>query len=318
MPNISRSLKSLCAVMFILLVGDGCSRPHASDNLALTQSVATAIVARLTDLPTITSTRTRYPTWTPVLPTSSKTPEPSWTLLPTLTDHESNQLLQEWLEGSPECRLPCWGGITPGMTTWQEANQQLNTVVEMNLVEENAPCSFGLCNYLIWDSKSGIDISGTVKSRYDIASSNDVIESIYLEGFQIYSLERVLSQYWQPDKIFLTYSATNWSTPDYLLLDIILIYPNDNFIVVYTWDATLIENNVVGCAQEALTHLFITDLGPYWSDDAIKSTVYGYQPLEESTLFRLEDKINMTSDEFYQEFKTIDGNECISIALPTQ
>lgn len=41
---------------------------------------------------------------------------------------ESQKLVQDLLENNAGCRLPCWWGIQPGKTTWNEARQILEKV----------------------------------------------------------------------------------------------------------------------------------------------------------------------------------------------
>jgi hypothetical protein len=71
--------------------------------------------------PTIRSTNTLEPTEiiTPLFPT--------WTPLPTLNAENVKQLLADLLGNNAGCRLPCFWGITPGKTTWQEASTFLES-----------------------------------------------------------------------------------------------------------------------------------------------------------------------------------------------
>jgi hypothetical protein len=44
---------------------------------------------------------------------------------PTLTTDESKMLVRDLLENNAGCRLPCWWGIAPGKTSWQETETLL-------------------------------------------------------------------------------------------------------------------------------------------------------------------------------------------------
>ncbi|MEW6094279.1 MAG: hypothetical protein AB1531_09970 [Chloroflexota bacterium] len=82
--------------------------------------------------PTATITSTYTPSMMPSLTpsvTSTPTLAITWTPLPTLSDFKAEAQLLEWLQGTQDCRLPCWAGITPGVTTWEEAKQILGRVV---------------------------------------------------------------------------------------------------------------------------------------------------------------------------------------------
>lgn len=63
-------------------------------------------------------------------PTSTLTPIPSWTPLPTLDQSARRQLILDLLNHNAGCQLPCWWGITPGETTWEQAKQSLALFAE--------------------------------------------------------------------------------------------------------------------------------------------------------------------------------------------
>lgn len=46
------------------------------------------------------------------------------TVIPTLEANEAYLLLQEFLANELPCQLPCWGGVTPGVSTASEAEQE--------------------------------------------------------------------------------------------------------------------------------------------------------------------------------------------------
>lgn len=73
---------------------------------------------------TLTPTSTLAPTST-VAPTS--TPPSTSTLAPTLSIDHAHSYYLTLLETNSECRLPCWWGITPGETSWQDAQDYLET-----------------------------------------------------------------------------------------------------------------------------------------------------------------------------------------------
>ena len=82
----------------------------------------------MTPRPTITRTSipTLTATFTPTLqPTTTYTP--TLTSLPTLQANEAIKKAKELLETNNRCTLPCFWGITPGITTWDYTNSFLQT-----------------------------------------------------------------------------------------------------------------------------------------------------------------------------------------------
>jgi hypothetical protein len=62
-------------------------------------------------------------------PTATETttviPSPFFTPLPTIAVEEQENYIKEFLETNTDCRLPCWWGVTPGKTSWQETESLL-------------------------------------------------------------------------------------------------------------------------------------------------------------------------------------------------
>jgi acylphosphatase len=198
--------------------------------------------------------------------------------------------------------LPCWGGITPGKTSWQEANQILESVITILDIDENHQCTFGPCKVIIWRSRSGSDPHGSVKSQ------NDTIAEIVLQGYPpspVMRLDKILTQYGQPEKVFI---VTN---PVSITMDITLAYPNHGFIIMFRWDQSISHENIVGCIQERWVYLSVNQITETWSDSYIKNKLYGSGDIKEVDFRPLESVTNMSIEQFYEKFKNIDGSECI-------
>ena len=62
---------------------------------------------------------------------STLTVRSTWTPMSNLSNQEAEEMFDLWLEGSEECRLPCWAGISTNETNWLEAKQNLNYVLDI-------------------------------------------------------------------------------------------------------------------------------------------------------------------------------------------
>jgi hypothetical protein len=86
---------------------------------------------------TVESTEINSPT--PIItptPTVNSTAEEM--PMPTLTSDERMLLVQEWLINNAGCNLPCWWGVEPGRTTWNEVSEILNRVgAKSSIYEED-------------------------------------------------------------------------------------------------------------------------------------------------------------------------------------
>lgn len=102
--------------------------------------------------------------------TPSKTTEP--TASPTLTAEETLRFIEQMQRINGGCRLPCWWGITPGITTLDEARQVFTPLRHYRSTR-------GIVGFSYPDY-SGIDAS--------IETENDIVKEIWL--FDSLPLER--------------------------------------------------------------------------------------------------------------------------------
>lgn len=72
-----------------------------------------------------TATPSRTPTKTPTI-TATVTIEPMPTPLPTLNSREASLAVQKLLLENGNCQLPCWWGIVPGKTSWENTRKFLS------------------------------------------------------------------------------------------------------------------------------------------------------------------------------------------------
>jgi hypothetical protein len=76
------------------------------------------------------------------------------TLFPTLPAEEMDETIQALIATNGGCFLPCWWGITPGVTSWDDANHfllQFNPVITSSASPdmEFGSNTYGIMNYYI-------------------------------------------------------------------------------------------------------------------------------------------------------------------------
>jgi len=297
-------------IILLSSIFTGCAYTVETTNLPSSPTISNSTMTGTPKIdPTFTKTRmpetipaeteTLLPTWTQL---------PTWTPLPTLLDPIADAQLLQWFEVTPECKLPCWAGITPQVTTWQEAKQILAAVVNFKAVDESGTCVGDFCNSIEWRSRGAPDLHGFVYGYPD-----NLISSMEVEGhlpMPLFRLDQILQQYGSPDDVFLTVIPTYGTT-----LDLTLAYPNHQFIIKYTWTTYIsgdnINGNVVGCSQQGSIHLFIRHIDQPWTEDTIKDEAYPGSDLSKVNFRPLNDVTDIAIDDFYNQFKYLDGSECI-------
>ncbi len=258
-------------------------------------------------VPTITLSKTRLFISTPT-PTPTRTSFPDWTPLPTLSDGHAEIEFQHWLQGSEDCQFPCWAGISPGKTNWQVAKQILGAVLDVKLLKVDLPCEQGSCNILAWEKRRDAYVRGSIASDQDELIYR--LKVLSQEPVPTYRVDKILSQYGPPERVFLQTVHTSVMNPFNVPFYLTLTYPSRNFIIQYLWIATASGENTVGCIQDKMTHLLIdSQMDAQWSDIQLIDYIRGAG--DRKFIHPLEEVTGLTIEQFYEEFKSIKGDECI-------
>jgi hypothetical protein len=138
---------------------------------------------------------------------------------PTLTADESKMLVRDLLENNAACRLPCWWGVTPGKTSWQESETLL---LHLGATIKQFQSESGGNRY-------GVRLPGLpelILGFYDNGIPDSKVDRIFVSGnkgggqdqreFEIfwesYSPKEVMSKYGVPSRILLDTLSTLGNT----------------------------------------------------------------------------------------------------------
>lgn len=268
-------------------------------------------------LPSQTSTITIKPSPTKTVtpfPSLTMTALPTWTPLPTIPSKDGGETLYEWLKGSDSCNFPCWAGITPGETAWEEAKQLIEPIsgfAKLNIYSDMT-CASYRCN--------GIEIVPpySIYAHIYIGSQSleNTIHLIQMEIGDIYlvkalELRTVLNVYGKP--AILKFYADPDQPGEYKDLQLTMVYPEHQFIIKYANNARLVGKNLVSCDSDSVINLLILDnKEQLMSESAIESSVETKNfPVTAAWLKSVDESIGMTVDEFYETFKKADA-PCIT------
>ncbi len=164
-------------------------------------STITSELASTSDLPTITATSTIAPTNTATLVPPTMTP------IPTLPPDQAQEMVVDLLKNNAGCELPCYWGITPGETSWQEAYNFLASFaerIEHRVVDVSAPDGSEQSITVIGVHNTIPGYDEPVSSGYQV--TNGIIGKISASGSGTelrYQLHQVLDRYGLPDEVLL-------------------------------------------------------------------------------------------------------------------
>lgn len=249
---------------------------------------------------TLTTTATTRPTTTSTL-TFAEHPSQTWTPLPTLTYDDGMQLLSAWFEGADYCRLPCWAGITPGLTNWEEASYILGPLQQTVKLEagSNVDCVYGKCSFISWSRTP--EERGVLSSIYP----ENIIDYITLETIEpshmgFLSLYNIMSIYGIPAIVLF---SADPEQPGQKFLELILVYPEQQFIIKYSKYAEIIGENLESCGADSYIKLVALDnREQLMSLDAIANSVETKDFHVDTWHKSVEVAAGMTIDTFYETF----------------
>lgn len=300
-------LQTIVVGFIFITTISGCLRPTESIT-ALPPQVSSLPAGSTTSMPQLTPTLISMPTTTP-------------TMIATLSVEEAQEKLLNLLSNNGGCRLPCLWGITPGKSTYQEAQVILAPLGGISELTGFIPEGGGIYPmYEYGDLTLYTSIGFNVDTLPDNPRVNRVsfqtemhkplqeggYENIFDSNFfgesiTAYTLPHVLSEQGTPSSVMIATAGGPLTRGGTGGFDILLLYPDQGILINYTTQMHLIGPNVRGCPVNAYVEMELYPTGNSDSffemleqtDWAIK---FGYyKPLEEVTF--------MTIDEFYQIFR---------------
>jgi len=298
-------LKSISFVLLILLILIGCvSENTPKENLA----VSTATISSSTLLPTETipsSTLLSTETLT-LIPTETKVPTPTLYLtpLPTLSFYKT---AYQMYEANNICSLPCWWGITPGVSTWTEAQQYIDHF--------NPSHSFGVekvTNFRIPITKStqsemyrwyvwlpDADTSATV--YFEVENNVVIAIRVTQDLFTLFfPLHKFLERSDKPDKVLVYISDRDKNNGTYDAT-LYLVYEQKHVLVSYVFWGSETTEAINLCLQ----HLSPQEMHLWSSGVEISTDLSPLKPLDEFS--------DLNPNSFYERFKS-KNHQCFEMS----
>lgn len=202
-----------------------------------------------TGISTVTpsATASRIPLTRPI-PQVTVTSTPDSMFIPTLSQTEKDKEVLDLLTSNGGCHLPCWWGITPGQTTWQQAWNLLSRF-DSKLYTAGKPLEHGR----FMEANISIPVqSGVGEIRTTVTASQDIVETIDVGGTPIssgYQVADLLSKYGPPDEIWI---STYQSYPADKVPFVLVLFYRNGFLAGYSTLVKPAQEAVVqGCFAEA-------------------------------------------------------------------
>lgn len=267
--------------------------------------VVSACAPAPVETPTATPSVTASPTLTR---TPRATTRPIPTRVPPLPFDEAMARIEELNATNGGCEYPCFWGITPGVTTYDEALEILVPLIEED--EEPWVYSTTATNYF--------DLVDTIEGFYDrntvsLVASEGTVKRISVESELL--MTDVLQRLGPPDEVYYAFVNNMIADPGY---HIILDYGSSGIYVVF-FDETggqydRVDNYIMMGACGRYVGLGGTGLY-FWdaSQPDMAPNVFSYY---RDTLTSISDGMGMTSQEFYELFADPNSTNCLYDPTP--
>jgi len=299
-------LNTILMVVFAFLAGCGMQT-------TVTEQPVTSPVA--SNIPTLISTT--------VLPTMSPTRTPTITPVPTLSQQIAIETFVNLIEKDTECTLPCWLGVIPGQTKFDEVNTLLSRFGAIAYSDFSS--QWITFRVFFPDFETAIhDVDTSIASGGDGMVSRILIHAVAYQDkngprdynnpefqrmWQRFFVSEIFRRYGMPEEIFLDTTRITADPAGSYPFVLWIIYPQQGFLMRYQGSNIKIRDDIQICPMQSKIEIKIwnrenSNYEEFMQDDRALgvSTSLGPQPIESVTDFTVES--------FYETFRSSQLNTC--------
>lgn len=246
----------------------------------------------------------------PVTIEPSMVPTSTWVPDSALTSEEAKSLVNELFQTNRDCLLPCWWGIVPGITTWQEANSFLAQFAHITGGVSHQDKTLQVQFVQIPRSEDGS--TGVLTHIYIV--KNGVIESIEvsLDDTSAFSLSNFLNTYGKPEEIWLNTYRTEYPVGVLPFLAA-LFYPQRGILATYSPLNAEFNGDIIRACQwdnqPSMLGLWSPTQKITFMETARRFRMNPDEP--GFLLLPIEDATEISVQTFYEIFKTPGIKECL-------
>ncbi len=300
--------------LVLILAGASCATPPSNTPEPESQRTPTRLA---------TLTPTAIPS-TPPLEVPTATPTkwvPIWTPLPTYPPNDRRSVTMNLYE-NPTCKLPCWWGIIPGETEWNEAWQflarfALNQMLrEMHMFKSNSLPNYQLFQVLLDvpapPLEEGYNYSPLNNLVFFMRKDSTLIEYIDVNvgNLKPYTIPQILAIYGQPEQVYIETNV--WPGVN---ASVYLYYPAQGLMAVYhtTTDQDISNQDKFSICFQKYIRLILWSKGKPIDDEIVGGLFNANRLLGYETYVPIEKVSDIDTAEFYKLFVGSPEQVCLNI-----
>ena len=257
--------------------------------------------------PSITSQKTVCEKRT-VTPTVEFPPTYSFTPVYTLAPVELQKTLTFMIYQNGGCKLPCWWGITPGQTKYEDMIRVLSPLVKKfdNIEYDTAT------GKVVLTMPHFIEDENAYEGGFSFNAFDGIVQGVFVDQdfAKRYTLASLLSNYGEPEEIFL--ATDGGPSPDNTVpFSLIISYPTKGIFAHYESSSggKLSGNYIIICPQNILPNLSLWPSGLPQRGEEEKLDVMRYSGFDNYKKIEMASDLNNTK--FYYVFSQRNGTQCI-------
>lgn len=241
------------------------------------------------------------------------------TSVATLSPNNALNKLLELYDNNGGCKIPCWWTITPGVTTWNEAYEQL---APLGYVAP--PIIHGDITRYEFEFAVPAELSSLGYFWPKISVKNDIVTSIsinssYIERDFDFSLAGLLKTFGAPEEIWI--KPTVESMTDVPFYEIRLFYPSKGTLISANKDAEIKDNNFIICPIEFKIDNFPPSIVFWSAQQSVEFSDFGLSVLGNLTwdtrgYYQLKElTTEFDEKDFYDTYLNPTTEVCFSFAI---
>lgn len=226
--------------------------------------------------------------------------------VPTLPPEEALEVVVKLLKSNNDYLLPCWWGICPGVTTWEEAwiflSQFDSDIYTSGASEELL--------YAYVQVPGSPEITSLGFGSIDLTIKAGVVQDITAYGFSrapAYRIDQLLHKVGIPDEVWINTFSSSWGGNWPFV--VVLYYAEQGILASYSTEAELDGENIRGCLERSPSLRLWSPQGDLTFDEA--AALFGWD-ISGAPYSLLEDVSAMDIEAFYYTFSDTSSFPCIN------
>lgn len=294
----------------------GCGRPPEVSEIEVNTvsptariDAASATPSRMNEIDvtrtpkgTVQETDTPSPAVT-LTPSLTPTATATFTPLPTLDPISAQNRVLELLRSNGDCSFPCWWGLIPGITSWEETKHLLSPFAESIWPNRDTASIY----QIKFSVPEAINKYGFLNVNFDLDENRGIK---LISAGKEYPLNEFLTDYGQPDQIYI------WAISAYTLspearYTIALYYEGQGILVAYDGSAEKAETLQIcpSSINQDNTYFWLWDPARETSFEEVWDSDLIFNPIDDVT--------NISVLEFFERYRQSENlNQCFEMPDP--